>query len=196
MLTLSNVQPGNAGNYFVIVSNSFGSATSSNAMLTVTNGSGGGTNPPPTTAIVQVVNTSTQAGTTFDVPIILVAKGNENALSFSLNFNPSVLSFSNVVLGLNAQDGAILVNSSQAASGAVGIELALPSGQTFSPGTQQVARVSFHSASVLSSNSVVTPVSFTDKPIARLLSDAQGQALDAAFLNGLVTISSSSSNGL
>src|SRR6185312_3601030 len=39
------------------------------------------------------------------------------------------------------------------------------------------------------------PVSFTDKPIARLLSDAQGQALDAAFLNGFVTISSSPPNG-
>ncbi len=35
-LTLTNVQPANAGNYLVIVSNAFGKATSSNAMLTVT----------------------------------------------------------------------------------------------------------------------------------------------------------------
>lgn len=48
-LTLSNVQPANAGNYFVLVTNQFGSAQSSNAVLTVTGG-GGGTNsctPPP-----------------------------------------------------------------------------------------------------------------------------------------------------
>ena len=38
MLTLSNVQPGNAGSYFVIVTNVFGSVTSSNAVLTVTGG--------------------------------------------------------------------------------------------------------------------------------------------------------------
>ena len=48
-LTLSNIQPAQSGNYFVVVSNAFGKATSSNALLTVTGG-GGGTNsctPPP-----------------------------------------------------------------------------------------------------------------------------------------------------
>ena len=48
-LTLSNVQPGNAGSYFVLVTNANGFAQSSNAVLTVT-GSGGNTNsctPPP-----------------------------------------------------------------------------------------------------------------------------------------------------
>jgi hypothetical protein len=43
-LTLSNVQQSNAGSYFVLVTNSFGSAQSSNAVLTVTGGGGGGTN--------------------------------------------------------------------------------------------------------------------------------------------------------
>jgi hypothetical protein len=188
-LTLSNVQPTDAGNYFVIISNAFGTAVSSNAVLTVASNT-------LAHAIVQVINTSAHADTTFDVPINLVAKGNENALSFSLYFNSSVLNFSNAVLGTDATNGLILVNSSQAAGGVVGVELALPSGQTFNPGTQQVARVTFHSTSTLSSNSVVTPISFTGKPVALLLSDAQGQSLSATFLNGFVTISSSSSNGL
>jgi hypothetical protein len=50
MLTLSNVQPSNAGNYFVVVSNLYGFARSSNATLTVTGGGGGSNNctPPPT----------------------------------------------------------------------------------------------------------------------------------------------------
>jgi hypothetical protein len=39
-LTLSNVQPANAGTYFVVVTNAYGSAHSSNAVLTVTGGGG------------------------------------------------------------------------------------------------------------------------------------------------------------
>jgi hypothetical protein len=42
-LTLSNVQPGSAGTYYVVVTNQYGSATSSNAVLTVAGG-GDGTN--------------------------------------------------------------------------------------------------------------------------------------------------------
>jgi len=37
-LTLSNVQPSNAGSYFVLVTNLFGFAQSSNAVLTVSGG--------------------------------------------------------------------------------------------------------------------------------------------------------------
>jgi hypothetical protein len=51
-LTLSNVQPSNAGNYFVIVTNQFGSATSSNAVLTVTGGGTSNTCTPPASGLV------------------------------------------------------------------------------------------------------------------------------------------------
>jgi len=51
-LTLSNVQPSNAGSYFVLVTNLFGFAQSSNAVLTVSGG-GGGTNTctPPASGL-------------------------------------------------------------------------------------------------------------------------------------------------
>jgi len=51
-LTISNVQPSNAGHYFVIVSNAFGSAASSNVVLTVTNGSSTGSCIPPVSGLV------------------------------------------------------------------------------------------------------------------------------------------------
>ncbi|HWD91052.1 MAG TPA: LamG-like jellyroll fold domain-containing protein [Verrucomicrobiae bacterium] len=46
-LTLSNVQPADAGSYFVLVTNSFGSGQSSNALLTVTGGTTNSCTPAP-----------------------------------------------------------------------------------------------------------------------------------------------------
>src|SRR5205085_6548306 len=45
----------------------------------------------PTGRIVRVVCGSGSLGGTLTVPIELVSQGNENALSFSLNFDPAVL---------------------------------------------------------------------------------------------------------
>src|SRR6185437_2325456 len=51
-LTLSNVQPGNAGSYFVVVSNAFGSAISSRALLTVIGETNSGDCTPPPRGLV------------------------------------------------------------------------------------------------------------------------------------------------
>jgi hypothetical protein len=62
-LTLLNVQPGAAGNYFVRVANTFGAVTSSVAVLQVLLG----TNLPPTVAL-----TSPVAGSTFVAPATIL----------------------------------------------------------------------------------------------------------------------------
>jgi hypothetical protein len=65
-LALSNVQPANAGSYFVLVTNSFGSAQSSNAVLTLTAGDTNSCTPPPS-GLVSLwkgeINTLDSAGT-------------------------------------------------------------------------------------------------------------------------------------
>src|SRR5262249_40207809 len=82
-ITLTNVLLSQAGNYSVIVTNSAGSASSSNALLTV--------NIPPAT--VRAVNTNAIGGGSVVVPITVVANGNENLLGFSLNFESNKLTF-------------------------------------------------------------------------------------------------------
>jgi hypothetical protein len=184
-LTLTNVQLGDAGAYFVVVSNADGSVTSSNAALIVI----------PSTATVLVVNTSAPGGSTFDVPIVLVAKGNENALSFSLSFDPSRLVYSDIALGSAATNGLILPNVGQSASGKIGVQLALPSGETFNAGSQEIVRVTFTAPILTGTQAVVTAVSFTDQPIARLVSDAQSQPLADSFIDGTVTLSPTALEG-
>src|SRR5436190_13653412 len=88
-LILSNVQAGQAGLYSVAVSNSVGFALSSNAPLTMV--------LPP--AAVRIGNTNATAGGSVTVPGTIVAHGNENSLGFSLNFDPSRLTYSATTLG-------------------------------------------------------------------------------------------------
>jgi hypothetical protein len=175
-LVLSNVQFAQAGLYSVLVSNFAGTALSSNATLAVNFG--------PTT--VRVVNSAGTAGNQVTVPIALSSSGNANALGFSLNFNPAVLSLVGVAPGQNATNATLLVNDFQSSTGRVGIAIALPTGETFGSGTQQVVNVTFQAA-VVGSNTT-SSISFGDIPILRQLSDAAGNTLQAIYLNGAVSL--------
>jgi hypothetical protein len=174
LLTVTNAQAGNAGTYDVVVSSPFGSVESSNAVLTVA------------ISTFQVASTSVPGGTTVNVPINLVALGDENAAGFSVNFDPSVLAYSNAAAGTGATNAAMIVNASQAASGQVGIEIALPSGTAFPAGTQQLVQLTFQAA--ILTNAVATAISFGDEPIARQVSGASANSLPANFLPGTVTL--------
>lgn len=177
-LILTNVQMSQAGDYWVVVTNNFGSATSSNATLVV--------NFPP--AAVSVGSASGTAGQLVTVPIVLLANGNENGLGFSLNYSPALLTNAGVTLGSGASGASLVVNPNQA--GAIGIGVALPSGSTFAPGTQQVAVVSFTSA--VAATGYSTTLSFGDQPTSRALSDAKANQLPVNFTGGQVTLSRSS----
>jgi Concanavalin A-like lectin/glucanases superfamily/Immunoglobulin I-set domain/Immunoglobulin domain/Cohesin domain len=171
-LTLTNVTPAQSNIYAVKVTNSFGSVLSSNATLTV--------NP-----VVQLVN-STASGGTVTVPVNLLASGNENALQFSVAFNSSLLTFTGATLGSNANSGFLSVNTNQLPSGRLGIDVFLPFGSTFSPGTQQVAQVTFKTAPL--TNSTTTPISFGDLPTVRQVSNPQAMTIPATYVNGTVSL--------
>ena len=150
-LTLSNVQLANAGGYSVIVTNAFGRATSSSAVLTVTN--------PP--ALVQAAFASGIGSQPVTVPILLIANGNENALAFTLDFNPALLTYSNIVLGSGASNATLVFNAAQASNGFLGAGVALSAGAVFKAGTQEVADVTFTLA-------VVTNLTYSTVGFGRL----------------------------
>jgi len=183
-LVLSNVQPAQAGNYSVVVANAGGSVTSAVAVLSINL-------PAPT---VRVVSVTAGPGSSTDIPVQMVARGNENALGFSLNFNPAMLNFTGVTLGANAPAGVtLIVNDQEAAIGRIGLAVALSAGATFSPGTQQVVVVSFNVAP--STTATTTPVAFGDLPTVRQVSDAQAQVIGAVFTSGNVTITEADFEG-
>ena len=176
-LFLTNIQFNQSGTYSVVVSNAYGVTNSGYAVLAMAF--------PPVKILMG--STNVMGGASFALPVYLVANGNENALSFSVGFNTQRLAYASVDLGSDAADGSLFLNSSQAASGKIGITMQLPLGETFAPGTQEVVRVTFNSAFV-TNTPVSTPVNFTNQPVARAVFDFNGIKLATNFVNSSVTL--------
>ncbi|MDX2033601.1 MAG: cohesin domain-containing protein [Blastocatellia bacterium] len=113
------------------------------------------------------------------LPIELVSLGDENALGFSIQFDPAILSVASVARGGDAGSALINTNTGQLAQGRLGAALALPSGQAFAAGTRQVATVTFNIAANTSATS--TAVSFGDAPIRRQVANANAVTLPAEY---------------
>ncbi|GEM_PF-1628499 len=135
---------------------------------------------------LRIVNASGPAGGTANVRIELVSAGGVNALGFSLQFNPAVLSNPRAVLDSDAANARLQTNGDQTAQGRLGLLAALPSGQSFAAGTRQVVAVSFTVAA--NAAGVSTPINFSDQPTRQEVSDTGANNLLAVFIPGSVTV--------
>jgi uncharacterized protein (TIGR03437 family) len=138
------------------------------------------------TRTLRALNASFIAGQTSALNIELDALGGENAAGFSLNYDPAVLSFASAETGSAASGATLMTNTLQAASGRVGIALALPIGQGLQAGTRRIATVRFNAAAGSSANT--TTVSFGDQPIPRSMANLNADELTASYSNASVTI--------
>jgi uncharacterized protein (TIGR03437 family) len=118
--------------------------------------------------------------------IELEALGGENAVGFSLNYDPAALSFVSAELGSGAQGATLLSNTTQTANGRAGFVLALPAGQTLAAGARRLVSLRFNV--VAGSRAATTEVRFGDQPIPREVADANAGALAASYVNAVVTI--------
>lgn len=146
---------------------------------------------PEQQRVIRVVNTSAQPGGAANVVIRLDAQGMENVFSFSLNFDPTILSFTAVTAANTLPAGSQLtVNQNQAQQGRLGILLLLPPGQGIGAGSRDLVNVGFNVAANVSAAS--TPITFGNQPIARLVGDKDLNDLTASttFTDGVVTIGS------
>ena len=135
---------------------------------------------------IRVVNTSGVSGQSVSVAVELIAQGNENALGFSLNFPTAIFSNPTAAIGSGATSATLNVNTLQAASGRVGVAMALPTGQVFIAGTRQLVVLTFSVAA----NAPAGPaaITFGDLPIAREVSDANANSLATTFTAGDVVV--------
>ncbi len=140
---------------------------------------------------VTVISTNAVRGQACQVSIQLNSQGNENALGYSVNFDPTVLSFVSASLGAGATGATLNVNANQAVSGTVGLALALPIGSSFTAASQEVAKLKFVVAASATNG---TSISFSSTPVVKAVADAEANTLSAIYLKGTVTISSSESS--
>jgi hypothetical protein len=118
------------------------------------------------------------------VPVQLSAEGNENALGFTLRFDPVRLEYTRAAIGGDAAGAALNVNELEATSGSLGIVMALPAGQIFASGTREVAKVYFTPKFSTGSASLA----FGDGPVLRAVSDPAARGLAANYLDGQIQV--------
>lgn len=138
------------------------------------------------TRTLRALNASFVAGQTNTLDIELDALGGENAAAFTLNFDPTALSFVSAAVGAATSAAEIAVNNTQAASGRIGVLVALPAGQSLQAGARRIATVRFNIAPGSSANT--TTVSFNDQIIARQLANANADELMVSTTDAMVTI--------
>ncbi|MBI1760370.1 MAG: hypothetical protein HYR56_02945, partial [Acidobacteria bacterium] len=135
--------------------------------------------------VLRVADALLARGQTNTLNIELDAVGDENALGFSLNFDPNVLTFVSAAAGSGASDALLITNNTQTAAGRLGLALALPAGQRLRAGRQAIATVRFNAAA---NSGATTTIGFGDQPIRRQFSDANANALQATYTNGTLTL--------
>ena len=119
------------------------------------------------------------------LPLRCNAAGDENALGFSVSFDPKLLSFYRAT---TATGTTLTVNTQQAASGKLGLLIALPAGQAFAPGEVNLVNLEF----IPSGGDVeaTTQLGFDDQIMQREASNTQAVALGSlTFNDARITIS-------
>jgi uncharacterized protein (TIGR03437 family) len=119
--------------------------------------------------VIQAGVSSTEPGS---LMIYLDARGDENAISFSLQYDPSRARFAGAELNreeLGLKNASLLVNTRQMGSGRVGLILALPAGQSLRAGVVALLKARFTMAQ--GGAPTIARVSLGDEPIAREMVD-------------------------
>lgn len=176
-----SVLPGQLYTYWIRASNAEGTSGFS------WSASGYAEGPPPSFRSVAVGSAHALEDQVVLLPVILQSRGDENALSFSAQFDPNHLSFRSLVSGGGLPAGTLFIqNIQQAASGRIGAGAALAPGSTLGGGPVVVALLEF-SVRAGSADRWI-PVLFADVPNAREVVGAEAQPLPAQWIAGGIQV--------
>jgi hypothetical protein len=134
---------------------------------------------------IKVADSEIVPGLQGKVGVQLVSQGDENAIGFSLQFDPAVVTYVSAGAGADAPAASLTVNDSQSAAGRIAVLLALPPGANFATGNKEVVRLAFKLAASASGTSAVL---LTDQPVKREVSDAFAIGLPADYVGGKITV--------
>jgi hypothetical protein len=134
---------------------------------------------------VRLTNVNLVQGQSGTVSVYLDAQGDENALGFSIAFDPSVLAYVSASIGADAPGATLDINTNQGSTGKAAFLLALPIGTSFSAGTKEVLK--FNLGTVPSAAGLY-PIALTDQPVVRQVVDVTATPLTATYQNGSITV--------
>jgi hypothetical protein len=112
--------------------------------------------------------------------VVLDASGTENALGFSLMFDPSRIRFESASKKTAVNDAVLQVNSINLSKGRVGFALALGVDRAFPAGRHELITITFSSPKGVEESAL----EFSNTPIAREVVDLKANPLRASFVTG------------
>lgn len=121
------------------------------------------------------------------LPVELVARGTENALSLSLHYDPAVLAYDGYVRGRDAERRAhFLVNPKQTGDGRVGFGVLLRAGQRHAAGQRELLRVKFR---IVNPRAGSTEIRIGEGPTPLELVDREAETLPVRVLHRVLHLS-------
>jgi hypothetical protein len=134
--------------------------------------------------VVRAVNTQASPGGQVTVSIETDAQGTENGFGFTLNYDATKLSAPVVAKGADTQSATLIPNTNTA--GKIGVVLGMPFNTGVPAGTRQIVTIQFNVAANASGG--LTPLTFSDAPVVREVSDINANVLQSNFTDGAVNI--------
>ena len=113
----------------------------------------------------------------------LDARGGENAISFSLSFDPRQWRFVSATTGADTGEASIIINGEETAAGRLGVVVALPAGHRLMAGARRIVIINFDLLFDQRDNHRLRAgsIEFSDYPAAREVADVEANALPAIF---------------
>jgi hypothetical protein len=141
----------------------------------------------PTPRMMTFVQTSAPRGSLVTVPVELTTRGDERAASFSIHFDPTILSQPSVSLGTGVPSGTVLTaNLLQAHLGRIGVLFDSDGPFSVSPDPHQVITVTFAVAPQAPIGN--TSLTFRDTPTPKSGSNFWGDLLPITWVDGSIAI--------
>jgi hypothetical protein len=131
---------------------------------------------------VRAVSTTFTRGQDNNLVIEFDAQGDENAVGFTLAYNPTHMTFVRAVMGNGVpqpNNPVLNINTSQIGVGNIGMVLGLRGGTNFGVGTKQLLVVTF--TVPLNGNQNTSTASFVDTPVARAVVNTNADNVTATF---------------
>ena len=163
-----------------------------NGPITVENGAkDGNADSPSAVHDISVASTTASAGTNVFVSVALESGGDENAMTFTLNFDQTRLRNPQILLGTDSSTagGTLTTNTSQIANGRIGVLIDLPQNVTFpaSPPLRKILTVRFTVAPGTPVGTQI-PLSIDNSVVPRSTSDVNGNLITTNYIAGTVTV--------
>jgi hypothetical protein len=148
-------------------------------------GGGGGIAAAAAGCSIRINNTNVLPGGTLNVPVVVSTSGAENALGFSVSFDPTRLRFVGATKLSAISTAMFNLNTNQAASGKVGVAFALALGAVLPAGSQDVLLLTFEAPPTVSGT---TALEFGDAPVLREAVGVSANTLPSMFAGGQITL--------